>query len=92
MPNLEEFVHFNPEKDIPSLEGKVIFITGGKPPSPLYLMKNIADTPKELPVWGKFQFWVLPNIILLTSTSTAETLKLENLWFPRFKMPIHRSE
>ncbi|TVY59676.1 putative oxidoreductase [Lachnellula suecica] len=29
MPNLEEFVDFNPEKDIPSLEGKVIFITGG---------------------------------------------------------------
>jgi hypothetical protein len=29
MPNLEQFVDFNPEKDIPSLDGKVIFITGG---------------------------------------------------------------
>ncbi|KAH6675811.1 putative short-chain dehydrogenase [Halenospora varia] len=29
MPNLEQFVNFNPEKDIPSQEGKVIFITGG---------------------------------------------------------------
>ncbi|KAH8599977.1 putative short-chain dehydrogenase [Bisporella sp. PMI_857] len=29
MPNLEQFVDFNPEKDIPSLEGRVIFITGG---------------------------------------------------------------
>jgi hypothetical protein len=30
MPNLEQFVDFDPEKDIPSLEGKVIFITGGE--------------------------------------------------------------
>jgi len=45
MPNLEEFIDFNPEKDIPYLEGKVIFITGGKSPSPLYLTKNIAETP-----------------------------------------------
>ncbi|KKY25370.1 putative short-chain dehydrogenase reductase family [Phaeomoniella chlamydospora] len=29
MPNLEGFVDFNPEEDIPSLEGRVIFITGG---------------------------------------------------------------
>jgi hypothetical protein len=29
MPNLEEFVDFDAEKDIPSLEGKVIFVTGG---------------------------------------------------------------
>ena len=29
MPNLEEFLDFDAEKDIPSLEGKVIFVTGG---------------------------------------------------------------
>lgn len=29
MPNLEQYVNFNPEKDIPELDGKVIFITGG---------------------------------------------------------------
>ncbi|OKL55355.1 hypothetical protein UA08_09416 [Talaromyces atroroseus] len=29
MPNLEQFVDFNPEKEIPNLHGKVIFITGG---------------------------------------------------------------
>ncbi|KAE9372853.1 putative short-chain dehydrogenase [Stipitochalara longipes BDJ] len=29
MPNLEAFVDFNPEKDIPSLAQKVIFVTGG---------------------------------------------------------------
>jgi hypothetical protein len=29
MPNLEQFVDFNPEKEIPSLDGKVVFITGG---------------------------------------------------------------
>ncbi|GAM37421.1 short-chain dehydrogenase [Talaromyces pinophilus] len=29
MPNLEQYVNFNPEKDIPELNGKVIFITGG---------------------------------------------------------------
>lgn len=29
MPNLEQFVNFNPEKEIPPLDGKVIFITGG---------------------------------------------------------------
>ncbi|EED16628.1 short-chain dehydrogenase, putative [Talaromyces stipitatus ATCC 10500] len=29
MPNLEQFVNFDPEKDIPNLDGKVIFITGG---------------------------------------------------------------
>jgi hypothetical protein len=32
MPNLEQFVDFNPEKDIPSLEDKVIFVTGGSFP------------------------------------------------------------
>ncbi|EEA22426.1 hypothetical protein TMatcc_001274 [Talaromyces marneffei ATCC 18224] len=29
MPNLEKYVNFNPEKEIPELDGKVIFITGG---------------------------------------------------------------
>jgi hypothetical protein len=29
MPNLEQFVDFNPENEIPSLDGKVVFITGG---------------------------------------------------------------
>ncbi|KAH8694110.1 putative short-chain dehydrogenase [Talaromyces proteolyticus] len=29
MPNLEQFVNFNPEEEIPNLDGKVIFITGG---------------------------------------------------------------
>jgi hypothetical protein len=29
MPNLEQFVDFNPEKDIGLLEEKVIFVTGG---------------------------------------------------------------
>ncbi|OTA76091.1 hypothetical protein M434DRAFT_402570 [Hypoxylon sp. CO27-5] len=29
MPTMSGFVDFNPEKDIPSLQGKVIFITGG---------------------------------------------------------------
>ncbi|RAO66617.1 uncharacterized protein BHQ10_002629 [Talaromyces amestolkiae] len=29
MPNLEQYVNFNPEKEIPELDGKVIFITGG---------------------------------------------------------------
>jgi hypothetical protein len=43
MPNLEEFVEFNPEKDIPSLEGKVIFVTGGRFPRPGYITDNIAD-------------------------------------------------
>jgi hypothetical protein len=38
MPNLEEFVNFDPEKEIPSLEGKVIFITGGNFSSLFYLL------------------------------------------------------
>lgn len=29
MPNLEQYVNFSPEKEIPDLDGKVIFITGG---------------------------------------------------------------
>jgi hypothetical protein len=29
MPNLEQYVNFNPEKEIPKLDGKVVFITGG---------------------------------------------------------------
>ncbi|RDW77806.1 putative short-chain dehydrogenase reductase family protein-1 [Coleophoma cylindrospora] len=29
MPNIEEFVNFDAERDIPSLENKVIFVTGG---------------------------------------------------------------
>lgn len=29
MPNLEQYVTFNPEKEIPELDGRVIFITGG---------------------------------------------------------------
>jgi hypothetical protein len=32
MPNLEKYVDFDPEKDIPSLAGKVLFITGGRFP------------------------------------------------------------
>lgn len=43
MPNLEEFVEFDPEKDIPSLQGKVIFVTGGRFPRPGYITDNIAD-------------------------------------------------
>lgn len=29
MPNLEQYVNFNPEEEIPELDGKIIFITGG---------------------------------------------------------------
>jgi len=45
MPNLEQFVDFNPEKDIGSLEEKVIFVTGGLISNVLYLANNITDNP-----------------------------------------------
>lgn len=43
MPNLEEFVDFDPEKDIPSLQGKVIFVTGGRPQKSEKLSENFTD-------------------------------------------------
>jgi hypothetical protein len=45
MPNLEQFVKFNPEKDIGSLEEKVIFVTGDLFSSVIYLADSITDGP-----------------------------------------------
>jgi hypothetical protein len=45
MPNLEQFVDFNPEKDIGSVEEKVLFVTGGLISNVLYLANNITDNP-----------------------------------------------
>ena len=53
MRNLEGFVDFDPSKDIPSQEGKVIFITGGYFQSPSQLADNLADISQVLLDWGR---------------------------------------
>ena len=45
MPAIVGHVNFNPDKEIPSLEGKVIFVTGGMPfPSSCIILNNSAYT------------------------------------------------
>jgi hypothetical protein len=47
MPTFEKYVDFDPIKEIPSLDGKVIFITGGKLRTPLYICQS-GDVIKSL--------------------------------------------
>lgn len=73
MPAISGFVNFNPDKDIPSLQGRVIFVTGGMLlPSLVLLQKSVlANYSKVLLVLGELQLEPLQNMTLPIFTSPA---------------------
>jgi predicted membrane channel-forming protein YqfA (hemolysin III family) len=89
MPNLESFVDFDPEKDIPSLVGRVIFVTGGMfYGSQIQIMDCHGDKLQVLLDWGRPQCWPWRNTIPHIYTSAGGMLRLRSLLWMRCEASV----
>ena len=89
MPNLEAFVDFDPEKDIPSLAGRVIFVTGGMFYGfQIRIMDCHGDKPQVLLDWGRPQCWLWRNTIPHIYTSAGGMLRLRSLLWMRCEASV----
>ena len=73
MPNMNQLLNrYDPIKELPALDGKIIFVTGGKC-NILYATVSSLNTIKELLVLEDSQSAISQDTIQNTSTSQAAT-------------------